>query len=98
MYDEARRARRRGPRIGIMDIRRIRSAALRLSLAFVFTAGLAPFRAAAQTQTPGSRPPGIREDLSPRAGLRLSRSSAETPATLPAVSLTQLPGSLVDPV
>src|SRR5215471_186226 len=41
----------------------------------------------------------LREDLSPGAGLRLGHAvAAPAVSTLPAVTLTQLPGSLVDPV
>src|SRR5215472_1258390 len=87
-----------------MNIRASRPAVLRVCLAVVLAAGLAPSRAVAQAglssaPTRDPRAPRVRNDLTPRAGLRLGRAAAAaTPANLPPVTLTQLPGSLSNPV
>ena len=86
-----------------MNTRVSRSAALCFGLAFALVGWLAPCRAEARAgaSDPPARDahaPRVRDDLSPRAGLRLDRAATETPASLPAVTLTQLPGSLSNPV
>jgi glucose/arabinose dehydrogenase len=102
MYDEDRLPRRRCPRILIMNNRASRPAELWIGLAVALAAWLAPSTAAARTDPPGAAPTDtrarVREDPSPRAGLRLGRPAIDAVSSLPAVTLTQLPGSIDTPV